>query len=127
LAGAPTPLLRQLPVQWLAATLFALTLVAPVMSKLLLTGAAGLAAQIAVGAGFVAALTLALGALSGGSRLFELSFLMLCYAAMQDAPPARFTGNPDLAFAVSYAPTYLLLGVVLLAMAWTLRALTMRR
>jgi len=127
LASAPSPLLRQLPVQWLAATLFALVLVVPVVVKLLVLGALGTAAQIAAGAAFVSALTLALGALSGGSRLFELTFLMLWYAAIQNVPGARFTGNPEVPFAVSQAPSYLLLGTVLFALACLLRAIAMRR
>ncbi len=127
LASALSPLLRQLPLQWLAGTLFALLLVAPVMLKLLLVGAVGLAAQVTVGAAFVAALTLALGALSGGARLFELSFLMLWYVAMQDLAPARFSGNPGLALIDSYAPHYFGLAALLLVCTWVLRALTMRR
>jgi len=118
LASAPAPLLRQLPVQWLAATLLALILVAPVVGKLLLIGGGGTAAQVAIGAAFIAASTLALGAVSGGSRLFELTFLMLWYGAVQDVPGARFSGNPDLAFRASYAPTYLVISAALFALTW---------
>ena len=127
LASAPAPLFRQLPVQWLAATVFALVLVAPVMVKLIVLGSVGTAAQVIVGAAFVAASTLALGAVSGGSRLFELIFLMLWYAAMQDVPGARFSGNPDLAFAASHAPAYLVIAAALFALAWILGAATLRR
>jgi len=52
---------------------------------------------------------------------------MLWYAAIQNVPGARFTGNPELPFAVSQAPTYLLLGAVLFALACLLRTITMRR
>lgn len=125
LASASSPLLRQLPVQWLAGSLFALVLVAPVFLILLLT-APSAAAQLAVGAGFVSALSLALGALSCGSRLFELVFLSLSYLAMQPAPGTRFFGNPELSFSASLAPTYLLIGALLLASAALLRRLSMR-
>ncbi len=127
LDSAPSPLLRQLPVQWIAGALAALILVTPLLVKLLVLGETGTAAQVMVGAGFVSALALALGSLSGGPRLFELVFLMLWYVAMQDAPPARFTGNPDVAFAASYAPIYLALAAALFAAAWLLRLGSMRR
>ncbi len=127
LASAPSPLRRQLPLQWLAGTFFALLLVAPLVAKLLLTGPAGLAVQVVIGAMFVTALTLALGALSGGARLFELTFLMLTYVALQNLAPARFSGNPGMALSESYAPLYLVLAVALVAFALALRALAMRR
>jgi len=127
LASAPSPLARQLPVQWLAGVVFALALIAPVLPKLLLGGMPGALTQVLVGAGFLSALALASGALSRGSRLFELTFLMLWYAAMQNAPGARFMGTATLSFADSYAPTYLGLGVLMLGTAWLLRALELRR
>lgn len=125
LASASSPLLRQLPVQWLAGSGFALLLVAPVFLILLLSNP-GTAAQLAVGAGFVSALSLALGALSGGSRLFELVFLSLSYAALQSVPGTRFAGNAELSFLASLAPTYLMIGALLFGGAALTRRLAMR-
>lgn len=127
LASAPAPLLRQLPLQWLAGALFALALVAPLLVKLAMTGAPGVAWQIVVGAGFVSALALALGALSGGARLFELVFLMLWYVALQKTPGLGFMGRFDASVAASDAPLYLALCAALLALALGLRGLALRR
>jgi ABC-type multidrug transport system ATPase subunit len=125
--SAPAPLLRQLPVQWLAGALLGLVAVAPVLLKLLLAGDIGVLAQVLVGAAFVPAASLAGGAIAGGPRLFELAFLMLWYAAMNGAPGARFYGDPTLAFASSYATVYLASATALLGLAAALRWLAMRR
>jgi hypothetical protein len=127
LASAPAPLLRQLPLQWLAGVVFALVLVAPLLLKLVLIGSPGVVLQIAIGAGFVSAMALALGALSGGARLFELTFLMLWYVAVQKAPHLGFMGRFGTTLGASDAPLYLALGAALLALAWGLRGIALRR
>ena len=121
LASAPAPVLRQLPTQWLAATLMGPALVLPLVVRLLGEGAWSVVAQMIVGSGFVAALALATGAASRGPRLFEMLFLMLFYASLQKVPGAAFGGVYDLAFTASSAPTYLMIAALLLSFAAALR------
>ena len=127
LGSAPAPLQRQLPLQWVAGALFALALVAPILLKLTLIGSFGVVLQIAVGASFVSALALALGAASGGARLFELVFLMLWYVAVQKAPHLGFMGRIDTEFWASDALLYLGLAGALLALTLGLRGPALRR
>lgn len=121
LASAPAPVLRQLPAQWLAATLMGPALVLPLVLRLLADGSVGVVAQMLVGSGFMAALALATGAASRGPRLFEMLFLILFYAAVQKVPGAAFGGSYGLAFAASAAPVYLGLAALLLAIAGVFR------
>lgn len=78
--SAPRPLARQLPAAWLAGVVVALTAGSGVLLTLARTGdAAGLLAW-ATGALFIPALALALGVLSGGSKLFEVLYTAWWYS-----------------------------------------------
>ncbi|HET7844270.1 MAG TPA: hypothetical protein VFL14_08985, partial [Xanthomonadales bacterium] len=122
LASAPAPVLRQLPAQWLAATLMGAVLALPVVVRLVGAGEWGVVAQLLVGSAFVAALALATGAASRGPRLFEMLFLMLFYSSLQKVPGTSFGGSYGTAFAASTAPTYLLLATSLLLVAGVVRS-----
>jgi ABC-type transport system involved in multi-copper enzyme maturation permease subunit len=117
LGSAPSPLLRQLPLRWLAGALVLAALASPVLLRLATGGGPGVAAQVLVGAGFVSALALGTAALSGGARLFELLFLMLWYASVQQVPGTGFGGRHGIGFAQSDAPSYLLATFALLLLA----------
>ncbi|MCC6191297.1 MAG: hypothetical protein IT318_19925 [Anaerolineales bacterium] len=78
--SAPRPVARQLPAAWLAGVAVALTAGSGVLLTLARTGdAAGLLAW-ATGALFIPALALALGVLSGGSKLFEVLYTAWWYS-----------------------------------------------
>lgn len=106
------PLHRQLPALWTAG----------VLTGLVTTGAAGirfaLAGQVdhvlgwVIGVLFIPSLALALGSWSGGSRLFEISYVILWYLGiMQQIPPFDFFGLTDSAPMLAYTMlTILLIG-----------------
>lgn len=125
--SAPAPLRRQLPLQWIAGVLAALLLASPVLLRLLIAGDGSGAAQMLVGAGFLSALALASGALSGGSRLFELGFLLFSYGLIENVPHSRYSGTPGLAFFASDAPGYLVATLVLVVAAAVLHGMTRRK
>jgi hypothetical protein len=127
LGAAPAPIARQLPVQWLAGAVMGLVLAAPIAMRLLATGAHAELAQLVVGAAFVSALSLGCGALSRGPRLFELLYLLLWYAAMNEAPPLMFAGRYGVEFAATAAPVYAGLAVGFVVLAGFGRRVALRR
>lgn len=78
LNAAPRPLLRQLPMSWAAGVAIALALTAPAALRLLWYGDSAWIGPIAATV-FVPSLALALGSVSGTSRLFEVVYLILWY------------------------------------------------
>jgi hypothetical protein len=78
--SCPHPLLLQLPAQWLAGFLLALLTGAGVLLRLLIGGETGPLLAALTGAAFIPCLALALGVLSGTSKVFEVLYLLLCYA-----------------------------------------------
>jgi hypothetical protein len=113
--AAARPLTRQLPAAWLAGVAVAVVAGSGVLITLARMGdAAGLLAW-AVGALFVPALALALGAWSGGSKLFEVIYVLWWYTgplnglAGMDFMGARTSG---------LWPAYLALSVALLTAAF---------
>ncbi len=123
LFAAPAPLARQLPGTWLAGVALAATTGSGALVNLLLTGDVGGALTWAVGAAFIPALALAVGVWSGSPRLFELVYLLLWYAAVNQVVPFDFLG------VTGDGPTfaYTLATIGLLAAAVAGRVRSMRR
>ena len=92
--AAPRAVWRQLPAAWLAGVALAAVTGSGVLVTLLRTGdTPGLAAW-AAGALFVPALALCLGVVSGGSKLFEITYLLIWYIGpLNNTPPLDYTGS----------------------------------
>jgi hypothetical protein len=79
--SAPHPLLRQLPITWLVGVFVALVMASGVMAQLAWSGQWVKLLALCVGGLFIPTLALALGCWSGGSKLFEGTYLFLWYVA----------------------------------------------
>ena len=121
LFSVPRPVLRPLLAAWFAGFAIALLLVAPVAARSVLAGHAAGGAGLVVGAAFIPAMALACGAWTGGSKLFEVLYLLLWYIGpLNHVPTLDYTGNisgtPDPAAVVGFASAALgLLGAAALA------------
>ncbi|HEU4329268.1 MAG TPA: hypothetical protein VFS21_39385 [Roseiflexaceae bacterium] len=92
--SGPFPIQRQLPATWLLGVTVALVMAGGVLLRLLFAGAWTSAGAVVVGALFVPSLALALGSLSGGSKLFEAVYLFLWYmAVVQSIPYLDYMGR----------------------------------
>ena len=105
--SAPHALTRQLPATWLAGTLIALLMVSSVITRILLLGDFPQLFALFVGALFIPALALALGAWSGSSRLFEVIYLILWYLLLNGIAALDFMGITDYAHTAELPITYL--------------------
>ncbi len=90
--SAAYPLWRQLPATLSAAVLVLITLAMPVMFRVLFSGNYYGVYAIAVGALFIPAFAIASGILTGGSKLFEVSFTILVYGILNKVPFLDFIG-----------------------------------
>lgn len=90
--AAYQPLRRILPAQILAGLALFLALALPVVFRLLFTVNFMAIGQLINGALFIILLSIGLGILSGGKKLFEIFFLLLTYTALQ-APDINYLGN----------------------------------
>jgi len=117
--SAARPISSQLPVTWLAGVVVSLLMAGGVVARYLLAGdASGLAALLA-GAFFIPSLALALGAWTGGSKAFEIVYLLLWYIGpMNQTPGLDYMGVGAEKLAVKFA---------LLAMGLAAAALVGRR
>lgn len=79
LYSTPRPLIRPIAAAWLAGAALALVMASGVLARLGLAGDLRGIAATAVGAGFVPALALAAGSWTGGTKLFEVLYLLLWY------------------------------------------------
>lgn len=75
----PHPLRRQLLTQWLVGVLISVVMGFGILLRLALAGEWVAAVATGVGALFVPSLALAMGCLSGGSKLFEAAYLFFWY------------------------------------------------
>src|SRR5213075_2837124 len=122
LLSTPRPLGRPLAAGWLAGAALALLLVAPVVVRSLIVGQAPAALALVIGAGFVPALAIAAGSLTGGRKLFEVLYLLLWYVGpLNHVASLDYTGA-----AASAAPWQPMLGFavaagILLFVAWAAR------
>jgi len=125
--AVPFPLRRQLPVSWLVGVLIALLMGIGIIVRLALAGQGVAMLAVIVGVLFVPSLALAMGCWSGGSKLFEATYLFFWYmAAVQSVPQLDFMGRFPQTISGGltwfYAGlTVLLLGVALLGRQRQLR------
>ncbi len=121
--SAPAPIRRQLPAEWLAGAAIAALAGGGAAGRLLVAGdGRGLAAW-ASGCVLIPALALALGSLTGGSKTFEIVWLVVWYVGgLQKAPFLDIAGATPLAVGRT-AP----LGVALAAGALVAVAALVRR
>ena len=117
--SAAHPLGRQLPATWLAGVLVTVLTGAGVAAKLLLAGDGPGVLAWGVAALFIPTLALTLAVWSGGSKLFEVVYLVLWYAGPlnQIVPPLDFMGASQAAPAAGMPLAYLLATLALLSIA----------
>jgi len=112
--SAPHVLTRQLPATWLAGALVALLMASSIWVRILFVGNVSQLFAILVGALFIPALALALGAWSGGCRLFEIVYLVWWYLLMNGISSLDFMGITDYALTKELSITYLGLTFILM-------------
>jgi hypothetical protein len=117
--SAPRSLERQLPAVWLAGVLVALAAGSGLALRLVVARDLHGLVGFAVATLFIPSLALALGVLTGGSKLFEALYIVWWYTgALHHLPGADFTGT----LAASSRPAlYLLFTVGLLAVCFARR------
>jgi len=116
---AKHPLARQLPAVYLAGVAVAAIAGSGVLLKCLVTGSVAACGAWLVGALFVPALALALGAWSGASKPFEAIYVVLWYLGpLQPVPALDFMGASDLTVAAGIPAYYAAATAALLVAAW---------
>ena len=112
------PLVRQLPIQWLAGVLIALLTASGMFAHFaIMSDWPGLLA-LGVGAVFIPALALTAGVWTGTSRLFEVVFIVLWYiGAINHVPVLDFMGVTGTAIAMHIPLAYGIAAIVLLFLA----------
>jgi hypothetical protein len=104
------PIRRQFVAQWLAGILLALATAAGSLVHFAIAGNLAGIEGVLAGAVFVPTLALACGALSGTTRLFEISYLVLWYIGPMNRTTFDFTQG-------AYAPDFTLASAILFALA----------
>ncbi|NOT34655.1 MAG: hypothetical protein HOP12_10870 [Candidatus Eisenbacteria bacterium] len=120
LFSVPQPVVRPLLATWLAGAVLALAISAPIGARLALAGDGAPFAAWLVGVTFVPAFALACGVLTGSTRLFEASYLMLWYAGPLNGVPALDFGGasvPAGAFGTAFGFAIATAGMLTVAMA----------
>jgi ABC-type transport system involved in multi-copper enzyme maturation permease subunit len=112
------PLRRQLPATWFAGVVIGLIATGIVGIRFAMTGQWEHVMAWSIGILFVPSFALALGIWSGGSKLFEISFVILWYLGiLQHIPMFDFFGMTDLALASNAPILYALLVLLLVGVA----------
>jgi hypothetical protein len=112
------PLRRQLPAIWFAGVLIGLITTGVVGIRFAMTGQWEHVLAWSIGILFVPSFALALGIWSGGSKLFEVSFVILWYLGiLQHIPMFDFFGMTDLALTSGAPILYALLTLLLVGVA----------
>jgi len=121
--ASASPLLRQLPAQWLAGFLVTLVMGSGAALRFFLNGdSAGLIAFLSA-ALFIPSLALALGVWSNSSKPFELVYITLWYLGpLNETPGLDFIG----AHSAGYPELYLPLSIALIALAFFGRSRQLR-
>lgn len=113
------PLLRQLPLQWLAGVLIALLVACGMGLHFFIAGDGHGALAVLVGILFVPTLALALGTWSGTSKLFEALYLLIWYLGiLNHFPYLDFVGTSKAAFVMQSPVIVLAIVAALLALAF---------
>ncbi len=116
--SAPRPVLRQLPVVWLAGVLLTAITGIGVAIRLALAGAEMNLLGWGVGVLFIPALALALGVWSGHSRTFEIVYLILWYTGLANQVPILdYAGVTTEGLAMGMPFVYLGITCVLMVLA----------
>ncbi|HWI62602.1 MAG TPA: hypothetical protein VNT75_12225 [Symbiobacteriaceae bacterium] len=112
--SVPRPIRVQLPAAWTAGLLVALGLGLGVIVRTVLSADFAALFALLVGAAFVPTLALTLGIWTGGSKAFEVLFVLLLYVGVLNKTPAfDFMGALDATVAAGI-PLYYLGGTLLL-------------
>jgi hypothetical protein len=119
--SSPFPEKRQFPAMWLAGVAVAMLTGSGMMARALLTGELGHLFALLAGALFVPTLALFLGVISGTKKLFEVSYLLIWYAAINQVPALDFFGLTDATAASALPQAYFVIAVGLLLSAFLYR------
>ncbi len=87
------PLLRMLPAQLLAGVIMAVVLSIPLLVRYLFNFDSYAILNLMNGCIFIVLLSIFLGIVSGGKKLFEIMFFMITYAAIEKLPAADYMGG----------------------------------
>lgn len=113
------PLVRQVPMQWLAAVLIALLTASGMFARFIIISDWTGLLTLLVGAVFIPSLALAAGAWTGNSRLFEVIYVGLWYiGAINHVSALDFMGASGNAGALFIPLVYTVLAIVLLCLAF---------
>ncbi len=123
--SAPRPLLRQLPVTWLAGFSVAILAGSGVAVRMAVTGDWMGVEKVVVGAVFLASLALGLGVPTGSSKLFEAVYTVLWYIGPLNRVAAM--DYTQISGAGNRSATWLAASVCLLLAAAVGRAVKLRR
>lgn len=127
LFSGPSPRLRQLPAQLAAGVGVSLVAGAVPLGRLAAAGGGSALAVAAVGALFVPALALCLGAWTGKEKTFQAVYLVLWYLGpVNEIPALDFMGVTGRALEAGATPAFAAATVVLAALAWLARSRRMR-
>jgi hypothetical protein len=117
--STPYPLKRQLPATLTAASLYMLSLALPVILRVLLKGDFYGVYAIFTGALFIPTFAIALGIITGGSKLFEVMFTIIVYGYFNNVPFFDFTGAIEESHKLGIANYLLLFTLVLVIVAFS--------
>ncbi len=116
--SSPYPLARQLPAIWASGVIVALLTGGGAILRTLAAGNSVALAALLVGALFVPTMALALGAVSGTSRLFETIYLVVWYIGPMNGMPALdYMGTTDTAVVQGMPTVYLLITILFVLVA----------
>ncbi len=115
------PLARMLPAQILAGIVFALALALPVILRSTFSSNLTAVVNVINGSAFVVLLAVTLGIVSGGKKLFEVTFFMLTYLAVNQLQITDYLGSVAHPHVWVYISTILLVNSVLLLISFSVR------
>lgn len=113
------PLVRQLPMQWLAGVIIALFTASGMIGNLVYLGNWPGLLALGIGAVFLPALALAAGTWTGNSRLFEVIFVVFWYiGTINHVAALDFMGATNTASTLQIPLAYALAAAILLCLAF---------
>ena len=124
--SAASPLQRQLPATFSAAVILMLTLAIPVLLRVFFSGNFYGVYAILTGALFIPAFAIASGILTGGSKLFEVTFTVIVYGILNGVPFFDFTGAIKESHETGIAHYLLAITILLVILAFTGRKYQIR-
>jgi hypothetical protein len=117
--SAAFPLSRQLPATFTAAAMVLVFLATPVFLREGFSGNLHGVYAIAVGALFVPACAIASGIVTGGSKLFEVTFTIMVYAILNKVPFLDFAGAIEKSRELGVAHYLLAITLILVILAFS--------